>query len=48
MDIIPATPSKSLTKYTNYATYLLNVNDYYKIPILSGMESITTEEVVEN
>ena len=43
MDIIPATPSKSLTKDTNFDYYLLIVDAYSNIKKLNGMENITTE-----
>ena len=47
MDTIPATSSKSLTKDTTFANYLLIVYDYSNITKLYGMENITTEEVME-
>ena len=47
MVIIPATSSKSLTKYTNFSNYLLSVNSYSNIPELYGMENITTREVMD-
>ena len=43
MDIIPATPSKHLTKKTTFSNYLLVVDAYSNIPKLYGMENITTE-----
>ena len=46
MEIIPATSSKSSTKDTIFANYLLIVDDYSKIPELYEMENITTEEVM--
>ena len=48
MDIIPYISSKSLTKYTTFANYLLIVDDYLKLPKLYGMENITTEGVMDN
>ena len=48
MDVKPATSPKSLTNDTNYKNYLLIFDAYSKIPKLYGMESITTEEVMEN
>ena len=47
MDIISAKFSKSLTKDTTSSNYLLIVDDYSNIPKLYGMESITTEEVMD-
>ena len=47
MGIVPATSSKSLTKQTNFANYLLILNAYYNIPKLYGMKNITTEEVMD-
>ena len=47
MDIIPAISSKGLTNDTTLANYLLIVDAYSKIPKLYGMESITTEEVMD-
>ena len=47
MDIIPYTYSKSLTKYTTFANYLLIVDAYSKITKLYGTENITTEEITE-
>ena len=46
MDIILSTPSKSLTKDTTFANYLLIMDTYTNIPRLYGMENITTEEVM--
>ena len=46
MDIIPATYSKIVTKYTTFANYLLIVDDYSKITKLCGVENITTDEVM--
>ena len=48
MDTIPGTSTKSLTKDTNYANYLLIVDAYSNIPKVYGMINITTEEVMEN
>ena len=47
MDIIPSTSPKSLTRYTTFSNYLLIVDAYSKIPKLYGMETITTEEVMD-
>ena len=47
MDIIPATFSRSLKKYTNFSNYLLIVDAYSKIPKLYGMENITNKEVMD-
>ena len=47
IDIILATPSKSLTEDTNFDNYLLIVYAYYKILNIYGMENITTEEVMD-
>ena len=47
MGIIPSTAPKSLTNDTNFQNYLLIVDAYSKIPILYGMENITTAEVME-
>ena len=47
MDTIPATSSKVLTKYTNFANYLLIVDTYSKIPILYGTENISDEGVMD-
>ena len=47
MDIIPFLSYKSLTKDTKSANELLIVDAYYKIPIIYGMENITTEEVMK-
>ena len=47
MDIIPSKASKSLTSDKTFSNYLLIVYAYYKIPKLYGMETITTEEVME-
>ena len=47
MNIIPATSSKSLTKFAAFYNNLLTVDAYYKIPKLYGMENIITEEVME-
>ena len=46
MDTIPATSFKILTKETNFSNYHLIVDAYFNIPKLHGMESITTEEVM--
>ena len=48
MDIIPAISSKSQTKDTTFANYLLIVDTYYKLPKLYGMDKITIEKVLEN
>ena len=47
MDIILAISSKSVTKDTNFANYLLILADYSKIPKLYRMENIKTEEVMD-
>ena len=47
MDIIPSTTPKSFTSDTTFSNYLLIVDAYSKIPKLSGMEKIITEEVME-
>ena len=47
MDIIPTTASKSLTKETNFDSYLLIVDAYSNIPKNYGIENITTEEVMD-
>ena len=47
MGIITAISYKSLTKYTNFANFLLIADAYSKIPELYGMENITTEEVMD-
>ena len=47
MGIIPATSSKSLTKDTNFANYILIVDACYNIPKFYRMENITTEEVMD-
>ena len=47
MDIIPATSSKILTKYTIFANDILILDAYSNIPKLYGMENITTEEVMD-
>ena len=44
MDIISATSSKILTKYTNFVNYRLIVDSYSHITKLYGMENIFTEE----
>ena len=36
-----------LTKYTNFADYLLIVDAYSKLPRIYGMENIATEEVID-
>ena len=46
MDIILSLTSKSLTKDTTFANYLLIMDTYTNIPRLYGMENITTEEVM--
>ena len=46
MDIIPAISSKMLIKDTTSDNYLLIVDAYSKLPILYGMENITTETVM--
>ena len=47
IDIIPAISTKSLTKDTIFDNCLLIVHAYSEIIKLYGMESITTEEVME-
>ena len=47
MDIIPATSSKSWSKDTNFANYILIVYSYSNVPKLYGMENITIEEVMD-
>ena len=47
MYILPAIPSKILTKDTNFSNCLLIVYDYSKIPKKIGMENITTKEVMD-
>ena len=47
MDVIPSTAPKSLTNDTNFKSYLLIVDAYYKIPKLYGMENITAAEVLD-
>ena len=47
MDIIKSTAPKSLTSDTTFSNYLLIVDAYSKIPKLSGMENITTAEVMD-
>ena len=47
MDIIPATSSKILTKYTIFDNDILILDAYSNIPKLYGMENITTEELME-
>ena len=47
MDIIPSTAPKSLTSNTKFSNYLLIVDAYSEIPKLSGMEKITTAEVMD-
>ena len=47
MDIIPSTAPQSLTNDTNFYNYLLIVDAYLKITKLYGMNSITTEEVLD-
>ena len=46
MGNILATSSKILTSETNFSNYLLIVHAYSKIKKLYGMETITTEEVM--
>ena len=48
VDIIPATSSKNLTKYTTLSNYLLILGACCKIPIIYGMENTATEAVIEN
>ena len=48
MDIIPSTASKILTSDTKISNYLLIFDAYSKIPKHSGMEKISTEEVMDN
>ena len=47
MGIIPATYSTSLTKDTNFANYLLIVDDYSKMTKVYKIENITNEEVMD-
>ena len=47
MGIIPDTASKHLAKDTTFTNYLLIVDYYSKLPRLYGMESITTEDVMD-
>ena len=46
MDIIPAKSSKSLTKCTTFANYILIVYAYSYITKLYGTESITTDKIM--
>ena len=46
MDIIPAKASKSSTKDTTFANYLVIVDVYTKIIQLHGMENITSDKVM--
>ena len=46
MGIIPTTSAKILTSENNVSSYLLIVDRSSKIPKRSGMEIITTEEVM--
>ena len=47
MDIVPSTAPKILTSETTFSKSLLFDDAYSKIPILYGMEKITTEEVMD-
>ena len=47
MDIIRDLSPKSLIKETTFYNNLLSVYAHYKLPILYGMEKITTEEVMD-
>ena len=47
MEIIPSTSTKSSTKDTTFANYLLIVDDYSNITKLYGMENINTKEVMD-
>ena len=47
METKPAISHKILAKETNLDIYLLIVDDYSKIPIIYGMENITTKEVMD-
>ena len=47
MNIIPATYPKGFTSKTNFSKYLLIVDAYQNILKMSGMEIITTEEVMD-
>ena len=47
METIPATPSKSLKKDTNFSNYLVILNAYYKTQKLYGIDNITTEEIMD-
>ena len=44
MDIIPSTAPKRLISDTSFSNYILMFDTYSKIPKLYGMETITTEE----
>ena len=46
MDTTPSISSKILTKDTTFTNYLLIVDTYSKLPIIYGMEDITTEKVM--
>ena len=46
MDTTPYISSKILTKDTTFTNYLLIVDTYSKLPIIYGMEDITTEKVM--
>ena len=47
MEIIPALSSKCFTKDTKFTNDLLIMDEYYKPPIIYGMENIDTEEVMD-
>ena len=47
MDIFSSTPPKSLTSDTTSSNYLLIVDAHSKNPKLYGMETITTEKVMD-
>ena len=47
MDIIPSTAPKILTSDTTFSNYLLIFDAYSNIPKLDGVDSITTEEVMD-
>ena len=48
MDIIPSTAPKRLTIDTAFSNYLLIVDVSSKVPKLTSLEKISTEEVMNN
>ena len=48
VEIIPQTSLKLLTIEKTFSNYILIVDTYSKIPIIYGMERITTEEMMDS